>query len=241
MTALVVSEVFGPTIQGEGPSSGRRCAFVRLGRCNLTCGGPGPATWACDTPYTWDWKGQNGQVYDPAVELRSEEASAVVARLDGMGVDMVVISGGEPMLQRLGLGELARLCADRGWRVEIETNGTQRPWPGLAPVTQFNVSPKLANSGVDREKRIVPAALQALQVDGRAVWKFVCSSADDLEEVDRDFALPFGLSPIYVMPAGTQADAVLDIGRGLADAVVARGWNLTSRLHVVLWGDKRGV
>src|SRR4029450_7825218 len=63
---LVVSEVFGPTFQGEGPSVGRRAGFVRLGRCNLDC------SW-CDTPYTWDW-----ERHDPAVELRAGPGEGIV-------------------------------------------------------------------------------------------------------------------------------------------------------------------
>ena len=55
---LVVAEVFGPTFQGEGPSTGQRAGFVRLGRCNLDC------SW-CDTPYTWDW-----ERFDPAAATR---------------------------------------------------------------------------------------------------------------------------------------------------------------------------
>src|SRR5262249_7493061 len=86
--SLVVSEVFGPTWQGEGPSIGRRCGFVRLGRCNLAC------TW-CDTPYTWDW-----ERYDPAKELHRRAVTEVVSDLEAMAIDMVVISGGEPMLQQ---------------------------------------------------------------------------------------------------------------------------------------------
>ena len=46
--SLAVSEIFGPTLQGEGPSSGRRAMFLRLAGCNLSC------SW-CDTAYTWDW------------------------------------------------------------------------------------------------------------------------------------------------------------------------------------------
>ena len=66
---LVISEVFGPTVQGEGPTIGRRAAFVRLGRCNLDC------SW-CDTPYTWDW-----ERYDPKVELHERPVPEIVADL----------------------------------------------------------------------------------------------------------------------------------------------------------------
>src|SRR4051794_4076555 len=92
--SLVVSEVFGPTFQGEGRSLGRRCGFVRLGRCNLAC------TW-CDTPYTWDW-----DRFDPAVELQRRTVTEIVSALEAMAIDMVVITGGEPLLQQSHLGSL---------------------------------------------------------------------------------------------------------------------------------------
>src|SRR5204863_10000958 len=138
--SLVVSEVFGPTWQGEGPSLGRRCGFVRLGRCNLAC------TW-CDTPYTWDWAR-----YDPAVELHRRMVTEVVSELDAMGIDMVVISGGEPLLQQSHLAPLLAAAEQRQWRIEVETAGTLAPAAALDAVDRFNVSPKLANSGnpVDR-------------------------------------------------------------------------------------------
>src|SRR3954451_18718764 len=103
--SLVVSEVFGPTFQGEGRSLGRRCGFVRLGRCNLAC------TW-CDTKYTWDWS-----QYDPSVELRRRTVDEVVADLAAMDVPMVVITGGEPLLQQRAMAALVQQCKERGWRV----------------------------------------------------------------------------------------------------------------------------
>jgi hypothetical protein len=42
------------------------------------------------------------------------------------------------------------------------------------------------------------------------------------------------------MPEGTDLPTLVDRAQGLADAVLARGWNLTLRLHVLLWGDRRG-
>jgi hypothetical protein len=109
-------------------------------------------------------------------------------------------------------------------------------------VSRFNVSPKLANSGVPAERALVPDALAsfaALGAEGRAAFKFVVADPDDLDEVHA-IVDAHGLAPVWVMPEGRTADAVLGGGRRLADAVVARGWNLTTRLHVVLWGDERG-
>lgn len=225
---LVVSEVFGPTVQGEGPSLGRRAAFLRLGRCNLDCR-------FCDTPFTWDW-----DAYDPAVELSERAVDDVVAEIDAMGVDRVVVTGGEPLLQQRRLLPFLEAAAERGWTIEVETNGTLAPTAETAShVARFNVSPKLANSGVAPERAIVPAALAALQATGRAAFKFVATGPADLEEVQA-IVDAHGLDPVWIMPEGVTPDAVLAGGRALADAVTARGWHLTTRLHVLLWGDERG-
>ena len=222
--SLVVSEVFGPTFQGEGPTLGRRAAFVRLGRCNLTC------AW-CDTPYTWDW-----DRFDPAVELTRRPVQEIVDEVAAMGVDRVVLTGGEPLLQQRHLGPLLDACRERGWAVEVETNGTVAPSPEVvARVERFNVSPKLANSGVDRDRAIVPSALVALAATGKAAFKFVVTGPDDLDEI-----AALGVAPVYVMAEGTTPDGVLRTTRAVADAVSARGWHLTTRLHVLLWGDERG-
>jgi 7-cyano-7-deazaguanosine (preQ0) biosynthesis protein QueE len=222
---LVVSEVFGPTIQGEGPSVGRRAGFVRLGRCNLAC------TW-CDTPYTWDWSR-----YDPAVELRRADVGAVVAEIEAMDVPLVVVTGGEPLLQQSALVPLLAALAQPGRRIEVETAGTLAPSPELvALVDQFNVSPKLANSGNPVERRLHPDVLAALAATGKAIFKFVVADVAELDEV-----AAFGLAPVWIMPEGTDPAVVQRRLAELVEPVLARGWNLTPRLHVAIWGDKRGV
>jgi 7-cyano-7-deazaguanosine (preQ0) biosynthesis protein QueE len=226
--SLVVSEVFGPTVQGEGPSLGRRAAFLRLGRCNLDC------DW-CDSRFTWDW-----ERYDPAVELAARPVAEVVAEVAAMGVDRVVVTGGEPLLQQRRLLPFLEAASERGWVVEVETNGTIVPAPAVADlVAQFNVSPKLANSGVAPDRAIVPAALAALAATGKAAFKFVATGPEDLDEVQA-LVDAHRLDPVWIMPEGTTAAAVAAGGRALADEVVARGWHLTTRLHVLLWGDERG-
>jgi organic radical activating enzyme len=154
---------------------------------------------------------------------------------------MLVVTGGEPLLQQRVLTPLLRECADRGLRIEVETAGTIAPLDAITQhVSQFNVSPKLANSGNPLTKRLRPEALDRLQGTGKAIWKFVVTQLSDLQEVD-DLVSQYHLFPIYVMPEGTSADTVLARSRELADPVLARGWNLTSRLHILLYGNRRGV
>jgi 7-cyano-7-deazaguanosine (preQ0) biosynthesis protein QueE len=224
---LVISEVFGPTLQGEGPSAGQRAGFVRLARCSLNC------SW-CDTGYTWDW-----ERYDPAVEVHELAIDDVAARVRAMDVPMVVITGGEPLLQQGALVELLIQLSDL--RVEVETNGIHAPDPALIDcVEQFNVSPKLANSGIQRARRYKPDVLRAFAATGKAVFKFVVCAPVDLDEVDLIVA-ECGLLNVWVMPEGTDALTIVERMQQLAEPLLARQWNLTPRLHILLWGDKRGV
>jgi len=218
---LVVSEVFGPTFQGEGPSSGRLAMFLRLGRCNLDCS-------YCDTAYTWDWTR-----FDPDTELRRRSVDEVLVQLDGVNVPLLVITGGEPLLQQRHLVPLVRAAHARGWRIEVETNGTIAPLPALgALVDQWNVSPKLAGSGVELVRRWQP--------DARAIAKFVVRSASELDEAAA-VAEAGHLSEVWIMPEATDAATLVDRLGALAPDVLARGWHLSSRLQILLWGDTRGT
>ncbi len=150
-----------------------------------------------------------------------------------------MITGGEPLLQQDRLVWIVDMCQAIGRPVEIETNGTVVPSRAmLAAVRQWNVSPKLSNSGMPYRRRINTAALQTF-TKARSVFKFVAASPADLEEI-ADLVAGRGLDPVWVMPEGTTPAAVLDGMRALADDVLKRGWNLTPRLHVLLWGDERG-
>ncbi len=230
MTSAVlrVAETFGPTFQGEGPSAGQRAVFIRLSGCPVRC------SW-CDEPQTWDWSR-----FDRGAESRPMTAEQVFAWTRGIPADLVVITGGEPLAQQHALIELVAALADCGRRVEIETSGTITPVPVLAAsVSAFNVSPKLASSMVPYERRIRPDALAAFTASGKAVFKFVACSAGDLDEV-AELAARFGLAPVWIMPEGVTEERVLAGMQDLADDVLRRGWNLTGRMHILLWDGARG-
>lgn len=226
--ALLLAERFGPTLQGEGPSIGRPALFIRLSRCNLTC------TW-CDTPFTWDTT-----QFDLRQQSERVSAADLAAWALAHPVPLIVITGGEPLLQQRHLPAVAEPLLQAGRRLEIETNGTIIPDPALlVDGLGFNVSPKLANANVPRKRRIKPAALEALSASGQAVFKFVVSDLDDLDEI-AELAERFAMKHVWVMPEGVTADHVLGHAQKLAEAVIARGWSLSLRLHVLLWGDERG-
>jgi organic radical activating enzyme len=234
---LVVNEIFGPTVQGEGPSCGRRCGFLRLGGCNLHC------RW-CDTPYTWDWRGvaDGGVAYDPRVELKPMDVDDVAAAVLAMGADLTVVTGGEPLDQQRALIPLVERLVGAGGRVEIETNGTVVPADGLLAreTIRFNVSPKLAHASDPLRRRIRPGALRALSENPGTAFKFVCRELGDLDEV-AELVDELALRSVWIMPEGNSARQINERLADLADEVVRRGWNLSTRLHVLAWGDKRGV
>ena len=229
--ALIVVEVFGPTLQGEGPSAGQPASFIRLSRCNLSCS-------FCDTPYTWDWKR-----FDPRTESSRCSATELAERVLSDAAGLVVITGGEPLLQQPQLVPLVRRLLGAGREVEIETNGTRVPMHELvAAGVRFNVSPKLANADLAEQQRLAPEALKVwvrVADSGQALFKFVACGQEDLEEIDA-LVQRYGLAPVWVMPEGTTPEEVMARGRVLADSVIARNWGLTLRTHTLLWGDERG-
>ncbi|MGW2544224.1 7-carboxy-7-deazaguanine synthase QueE [Kitasatospora sp. NPDC001574] len=223
---LVVSECFGPTVQGEGPSTGQQALFVRLSRCNLRCPG-------CDTPQTWDWSR-----FDPREVSTRHSVEDLAAWVMGLAPRLVVVTGGEPMLQQRDLVGLVGLLSGR--RVEVETNGTVVPLPELVEaVAAFNVSPKLARFAAPGDRRINAQALRGFAACGKARFKFAVGDTGQLDEVAA-LVEEFSLDEVWVMPEGTSSAAVIATQRALADEVVARGWNLSTRLHTLVWENADG-
>lgn len=209
---------------------GRLASFIRLAGCNLTC------TW-CDTPYTWDWAGINGHGYDPDREVTRRSVDDLVSAVLRAGAPLTVITGGEPLGQRSSLVALVGQLVKAGQQVEIETNATISPPPELAVLqaVRWNASPKLANSGIAEGKRLKPAVIAALAATGRVAWKFVVSSDADLDEIT---ALDLDRRHVWLMPEGTDGDP--ERLRWATEAALAHGWNVTPRLHLLVWGNERG-
>ncbi len=232
---LPIAETF-VSLQGEGKLTGVPSWFVRLSGCNLRCG------W-CDTPYaSWDAEGEARSIAELV-----EEAQAG-------GVGHAVVTGGEPMIFN-EVGTLTEALRNAGLHITIETAGTV--FREVA-CDLMSLSPKLANStpaegdqrdplGVWRERheqrRLNFEALQAL-IDATPdrQLKFVVSRPGDLVEIEAvlDRLTGWVAADVQLMPEGTSVPEPTRVA-WVVEACLARGWRYCHRLHVELFGDRRGT
>jgi len=237
-TAPGEPEIFA-SLQGEGPSAGKPCAFVRLSRCNLAC------SW-CDTAYTWRFEGDNrphrdGIAYERAANQVTLGEEDVAARIAALGKPRLVVTGGEPLLQAPALARVLALLP--GMAIEIETNGTVTPPAALdALVDQYNVSPKLAHSGNPADLALIPERLGQWAAEPRACFKFVVAEPADVEEVlmlVAAYAIP--RERVWLMAEGTDGAALAARESWLAQLCLDHCLTLSKRLHIELYGDTRGT
>jgi 7-carboxy-7-deazaguanine synthase len=221
-------EIFA-SLQGEGVSAGKPCAFIRLSNCNLAC------TW-CDTAYTWDFNQHDRK----ANQVSLSEAEAAV-QIRALNQSRLVITGGEPLLQAPALAKMIAHLPQI--QIEIETNGTVIPPPKLdALVHQYNVSPKLVHSGNPAEIALDPIKLSHWAREPKASFKFVIAKPDDLSEVLKIQQLHTILpSRIFLMPEGRDSESLREKSRWLAELCTTHGFSLSDRLHIHLYGDTRGT
>ena len=213
------------SLQGEGATLGRPSVFVRLMGCTVGC------AW-CDTKYSW--------AGPPAAELAGEEILAYCRERPGC---QVVVTGGEP-LESPFFEVLLAMLHEEGLRIEVETSGYLEPsLAALALADQWNVSPKLASAGIAEEKK--PRSLGWLHRAKEPYLKFVLHKPQEIAEVDALLA-SLGLAGwpperVIISPGGKKRAEMEKRLLPLAEAALARGFRFTPRLHVLLWGDKRGV
>ena len=226
---LRLSEVFD-SLQGEGVNVGKPCRFVRLALCNLHCH-------YCDTKYTWDF-----ERFDYEREVHEASIARVAQQLCEAPAGHVVITGGEPLLQQRALAKVFERVPSALF-IEVETNGTRVPAPSLlARVDQWNVSPKLASAGDTEALRIRPEALLALRDSGRAYLKLVVRSEGDRDEAEalRE-RFGFARDRTLLMPEAATPEELETRSPAVAAWSQALSVRFSSRLHVTLWGGRRGT
>lgn len=225
-----IAEIFY-SLQGEGMLIGVPSVFVRLSGCNLRC------KW-CDTPYaSWEPEGDELML------------GTILADVRRNWVSHVVVTGGEPMISP-GIVMLTERLKGLNQHITIETAGTV-----YAPVRcdLMSISPKLANSTPHRRDggkwaaqhdrlRYQPEVLKRLMSDYEYQLKFVVSAREDLEEIEKVVTeTGADRSRVLLMPEGTTTEAIYERAQWLAEVCKNANLRYSPRLHIDLWGDKRGV
>jgi 7-carboxy-7-deazaguanine synthase len=222
-----IAEIFY-SIQGEGTLAGVPSVFIRSSGCNLRC------SW-CDTPYT-SWRPEGEEM----------TVSEIIEKARQTGARYAVVTGGEPMIAK-GISELTGGLRSAGMHVTIETAGTV---DGEVACDLMSISPKLRNSipqGVwaaqhDR-LRIRPDILKRLMARAPEYQlKFVVTQPEDLGEI-REILSATGAEPgrVILMPEGTTPEKLRAKAVWIAELCKSNGYRYGPRLHVDIWGDKRGV
>lgn len=249
-------------VQGEGQNLGLPAVFIRLSTCPLQCV-------FCDTFYTWNWKG-TPFVHKGGVKVSKDEfqmalpAYAVANKVRTVLIDSegvvahrnIVISGGEPLLQQKGLCEMIDNLKsdDKDWHFEVETSGSVNFTEDFLSRIQFiNCSPKLESSGNSLAARNKPKVIaqildahNSFNVD--VCFKFVTHS-DTLENMKKDIDevlnwqkehnVPSNL--IYLMPQGTTVEEIQEGTKLLSEHADHYGFKISTRLHVLVYGNKRAT
>jgi 7-carboxy-7-deazaguanine synthase len=235
---MQIAEIFH-SIQGEGGLAGTPSVFIRTSLCNLRC-------WWCDTPYT-SWVPEFSTM--TVVEIFAKVLH--LASTTSTPTDHVVITGGEPLLQRHELPDLCSILTDNGFHSTIETNATI-----FTPLRAqlISMSPKLSNStprgkferSHERYRLRTDIIAQYLEShrppEGDIQVKFVIDGVEDLKEVEQladDALIP--REKILLMPQAREQEELRMKTVWLKALCEQSGYRFSPRLHLELFGNRRGV
>jgi 7-carboxy-7-deazaguanine synthase len=224
--ALKIAELFY-SLQGEGSLLGTPSFFIRTSGCNLRC------SW-CDTPYT-SWQPEGSEM----------TLDAICAEMQRYTARHVVVTGGEPMIAP-GIVALTERLRALQMHITVETAGTV-----CKPVAcdLMSISPKLSNSTPEGpwaaqhgRLRLQIDVLKKLMASYEYQLKFVIAAPQDLVEL-KSLVTQLGAPPerIILMPEGIDPAQLHERALWLAEICKSEGFRFSPRLHVDLYGNRRGV
>ena len=236
---LRIAEIFGPTIQGEGAVIGVSTVFVRAGGCDYRC------SW-CDSMHAVDNKFRHEWA-----AMSPEQIWAEVEKLSGNVPLTVSLSGGNPAIQ--DFSDLIAIGKSQGYRFVMETQGSvARDW--FAELETLILSPKPPSAGETVDWSAFDQCL-AMAGAAPAVLKIIIFDETDYLWA-KNVASNYPRLPLYLQPgnhtppppeaddAEIDMDGIMDRYRWLIDRTIADRWyapRILPQLHVLLWGNKRGV
>jgi len=268
---LLISSDFY-SVQGEGISTGVPSYFIRLGLCNLTCGMSnrflkalinekeladgeifkgdleleGKATWTCDSTSQWAWRGEDKDFQYLIDRWKEQDIYDDIKN----GTIHLIWTGGEPTIKghQEAITNFLTYWYEQDASIEpyneIETNGTVEIGDNLfEQLHQINSSPKLSNSGMTEKQRIKPEAIKRIMEHSNYQFKFVISNEEDVQEIFRDFIVPFSipLANVVCMPGlDSQTDFHERTQFVLEMSKKYRFRGLT-RLHISAWDKTLNV
>ncbi len=230
---MFISEIFY-SIQGEGELAGVPSVFIRTSGCNLRC------NW-CDTPYTsWQAEGEHLSIAQIMATARAYPARHVV------------LTGGEPMIAP-EIKVLAEHLKTAGYHITIETAGTVAPAGIVCDLA--SLSPKLRNSEPDHrlsekwrqqhhERRWQPTVWRDWLQNYAYQLKFVVAAAADILEIQnllQQLDMPVAAGKVLLMPEGVTSEILRERAGWLVEVCKQHGYRYCPRLHVELFGNKRGT
>ncbi|HEX2973433.1 MAG TPA: 7-carboxy-7-deazaguanine synthase QueE [Tepidisphaeraceae bacterium] len=229
---MKIAEIFY-SIQGEGKLMGVPSVFVRTSGCNLRC------VW-CDTPYA-SWQAEGEEV----------GIDQIIRQVAQYPTRHVVVTGGEPMIMP-DVKELCEAMKSAGYHLTIETAATiHKP----VPLDLASLSPKLSNSTpwdreagrfarAHEEKRLsLKVVQQFIESSPEFQLKFVVAKEQDLAEIEKLLASLHGWKPadVLLMPEGVQAEVLASRMGWIVEVCKRTGFRYCPRLHVELFGNRRGT
>ena len=243
---LPINELY-TCLQGEGKLTGVPHILIRVSGCRLRCQF---ANSFCDTPYS-SWGPEKGKfTYEDIFEFY----------MNNRHIKHTMITGGGPTLHRNMLVELCHLAKEFDHYITIETEGSESVGT-MADL--ISLSPKLSNSTPrpgtwmpylnrevtekDKEKHEkwrcnYDAMMNLIDLHPDYQLKPVISNEEDLQEVkELQKILDIPNEKVYLMPEGLEPKQLNERRRWLMDLCVREGYNFTDRLHLIAYGDTRGV
>lgn len=239
---IPVAEIFGPTIQGEGPHVGMQTLFVRVAGCDFKC------AW-CDSKFAWKIDGSIKRYGT------KELADILVQECNNSKCSNVVLTGGNPCLY--DFKEVIDILHDNNITVDIETQGSKMPdW--LLDVDLLVISPKAPSSKQLDVYETVNEYMKLLS----SIRQKVAIKIPVFNEEDFEFAMKYYALVDYYREKGVDIDLYLSVGntntteagdiskRVLSDYeklinMVANSYMkrvfILPQVHTLVWGNKQGV